>query len=591
MKNNVFCLIVDALSYPYLNDKFNAMPFLKQLQERGHNCANMYSQGPYTEAALTPFYTGRDNMDYGGNFFRGQQASQTVFEAFEANGYDVLNYTQPLIYPKPMHRGINEERYGVCYFFSAVWDYRLAYFADLYKNNALTDKDYKNIEELLGANFEFWIEYYLECKNSYKASDFINSFAATTFDFDLRIQQVTSQYKEFLANKSNYIKNLFELGGKHQIFAIDNYLMTKKSANSAIYCEIKKEYKRLFKKIERFNKEHNRSCDFSIQALLRACIQFLRGSKVDAFNMLKKFHYHSKLRSTKKEISNIFRLKANYKPEPTILRYFDHFCKWNNERSKYKPYYCTMHISDLHTPEVFFSIDSEDIIEVKKELNVLNEFIDSLPIDFSGNIMYWLSMRYVDYCIEKMFKWFHKNGQMSSTLFIITADHGSSFGFRPVRTSLVNNEHDENYHIPCVFLGNKVKSSEDKRYYTTKDIAKTILEYSGIHNSEFTGKDILNCSEDSQYAISEYLGAGCPDIARKPINFVIRDNNYCVGLKQIISKNFSVDNIYCVYDRNNDPEEKVNLISSVNFIKIKYLIDKLELRFNQIQGEYYESPT
>lgn len=164
MKENIFCLIIDALSFPYMNDKYNAMPFLKSLQNSGHNCLNMYSQGPYTEAALTPFYTGRDNMDFGGNFFRGQQTPLTTFEAFRNDGFNVINYTQPLIYPKPMSRGINQERYGVCYFFAAVWDYRLSYFAELNKSGKLTEKDYDEIYELVETNFEFWLIYFNKCK-------------------------------------------------------------------------------------------------------------------------------------------------------------------------------------------------------------------------------------------------------------------------------------------------------------------------------------------------------------------------------------------------------------------------------------------
>ena len=64
---NVFCLIVDALANNYINEK--NMPFLCSLKKNGRDCVNVYSQGPYTEAALTPFYTGWDNMDGGGELF------------------------------------------------------------------------------------------------------------------------------------------------------------------------------------------------------------------------------------------------------------------------------------------------------------------------------------------------------------------------------------------------------------------------------------------------------------------------------------------------------------------------------------------
>lgn len=581
---NVFCLIVDALSFPYATDKFNAMPFFRSLQTQGRNCVNMYSQGPYTEAALTPFYTGRDNMDFGGNLFRGQQANKTVFESFDENGYEVLNYTQPLIYPKSMHRGINNERYGVCYFFSAVWDYRLSYYAELYKEKKLTTKDWDSVVELVEANLTFWIEYLRICRDNEFQADFINKYSNREFDFDKVILQVNEQLKTFSENKAEFIKHIFLEGNKHEIFQIENYFMTQKSLNAEMYDTIKKEYGSLFRKIEKFNSKHNKSAKYSPKALMKICLNLLRGRRSKAIDDAKEFYYHKKIRATEKEIRNMFKTKSNYKPEPTMLKYFEHFCDWEKGRDTTKPFYCMMHVSDLHTPEVFFSIDSDNVDEVRKEFSVINEFLDSLPCDFDGNVMYWLSMRYVDMCMEKVFEEFRERDMWNDTLFVITADHGSSFGFRPIRTSLVNNEHDENYHIPCLFFGQGVESKYDDRFFTTKDICKTILEFCGITDETFSGHSVFDMNYKSDYAITEYLGAGCPDIARRPIVFIIRNKKYAVCMKQKISEEFSVENIYRVYDRQNDPSENTNIKDTVKIDEIKCLIDQLERRFLQIKG-------
>lgn len=586
MKNNIFCLVVDALAFPYLNDKYNAMPFLKKLRECGHDCTNMYAQGPYTEAALTPFYTGRDNMDFGGNFFRGQQTVKTVFEAFNENGFDVINYTQPLIYPKPMHRGINCERYGVCYFFSAVWDYRLYYYVDLYKQNKLTDDDWNNIYELLDSNLNFWIKYIEDAKTEKEESDFINLYTDKCFNFDEVLLKVKEEYDSFKKNKLSYVETLLQLGKKHRVFSIENYFMTAKNDNDDLYNKIKKGYVALFKKIEKFNSLHNKSPEYSMGAILKVCKNLIIGHKSIAVCEAKKYYYHRKIRSTRKEIKHIFNSKSNYKPEPTILQYFNHFCGWYKRRSTEKPFYCMMHVSDLHTPEIFFSIDSDNWNEVNAELKIINEYLDSLPSDFSGNVIYWLSMRYVDWCIEKMFHWFKEEGLIDSTVFVITADHGSSFGFRPVRTTLVNNEHDENYHIPCVIVGKEIMAQEDDRYFTTKDICKTILNVNNIDDSVFTGRNMLSKEGECGYAITEYLGGGCPDISRRVIIFIIRDDVYSIEIKQPVTEEFSVKNIISVYDRKVDYMEKENIINAIDFNKIEYLINKVKNRFFQIQQEY-----
>lgn len=583
---NVFCLIVDALSYVHMDGPYDPMPFLSELRKKGHDCKNVYSQGPYTEAALTPFYTGRDNLDFGGNFFRGDETPITVFEAIEKKGYDVLNYTQPLIYPKPMHRGINEERYGVAYFFSAVWDYRLAYYRDLEREGKLRADDYTKIYELLDANFAFWLKYFTDCRDNASAADFINAYAGDDFDFDGSIAAVGAQYGKFTADKAAYVAELFEKGPEHPVFAIPEYGMTKKADNANVYEVIGEEFKGFFKKLDGFNKKHNAhtGCGFwgTAKSLVKALFGF---SEKEMYAAAKKYRYYRRIRSTADETRRMKELKSNYKPEPTILEYFSHFEKWAAARDGGKPFYCMMHVSDLHTPEIFFSIDTGDIDRVRSELRVMNEYLDSLPDDFCGNVVYYLSMRYVDLCIEKMYKRLETSGLLDDTLFVVTADHGSSYGFDPIRESVVNNEHEENYHIPCVFVGNGLPPLSDDNYYTTKDIVKTIACYCGADDDLFTGVDILGGRAESRYAIVEYLGGGCPDISRRSVILVVRDERWCVGFSAPIDAEFSADGIFCVYDRARDRHETVNLVKTVHHEDIKHLTAVLEERFAEIKKE------
>ena len=62
-------------------------------------------------------------------------------------------------------------------------------------------------------------------------------------------------------------------------------------------------------------------------------------------------------------------------------------------------------------------------------------------------------------------------------------------------------------------------------------------------------------------------------------------------MKQYVTEEFSVDNIFCVYDRKNDVSENVNIKNSVDIIQLDFLINKLQLRFNEIQGDYYANKT
>ena len=586
---NVFCFVVDAMSALYLYDEYKTTPFINKLAAKSHNCTNIFSQGPYTEAALTPMYTGRDNMDLGGNFFRGNEAKKTIFEAFDEKGYDVLNYTQPLIYPKTMHRGINQERYGVAYFFSAVYDYRISYYVPLYKNSELTERDYERLYELLDSNFEFWLKYLNDCKNKEPVADFVNLYGDRNYDFAKNIARVEEEYKNYIADKKAYLHSLFELGSAHPVFSIEKYDMSCKADNEQLYLKIEQRYKDFFKKLERFNKSHNKGTEHDfVHTSITALKHLFRGKPGMIYDELKKFRYYLRFCDTEKCIKELFDKKSNYKPEPSFLKYFSHFEKWYSARETENPFFCLMHVSDLHIPEIFFSIDSESIEELDEELRIMSDYLDSLPEKFEGNVIYNLSMRYVDLCLEKIYDKLQKMNLLEDTLVIITADHGSSFRYNPIRESVVNNNYIENYSIPCLIYNEaEISPHKDVNYYTTKDLIKTIARVADVDADDFTGISMLEESDRKDFAIVEYLGGGCPDINRRPLWMIIRNDRWTVGIRQRVDAPFDESNIVCIYDRISDPKEKNNLCGKISVKEIEYLHNALKNRFERICEQNY----
>lgn len=583
-RKNIFCLVVDAMSFAYMHDDYGTTPFINRIASQGHSCVNMFSQGPYTEAALTPFYTGADNMDFGGNFFRGNETPKTIFEAFNENGYDVLNYTQPLIYPTTMHRGINEERYGVGYFFSAVYDYRINYYASLFEKGELRDIDYCRLFELLESNFAFWLQYLKECRDQKPVADFVNTYGKRDYDFDRNIQKVEYEYKCYRTDKMAYLHELFRQGMNHPVFAIEKYDMSNKADNDFVYNRIAKSYASFFRKLKKFNKRHNRG--YVLGAIDRVCRAALRVSKTGVYNELKKFYYFLKVCDTEKEIDTLFQKKSNYKPEPTMLEYFAHFQNWYQRKDAQNPFFCMMHVSDLHTPEIFFSIDSNSVEEVEAELQVMSDYLDSLPDDFEGNVVYNLSMRYVDLCLEKMYERMEKMGILDNTVLHITADHGSSFRYSPIRETLVNNDYAENYNIPCIlYKPGEIVPCVDTCFHTTKDMIKTLAVIADVDWEGFTGTNIIEPQKSNGYAIVEYMGSGCPDLSRKPLCMVIRNDDWTLGIRQNINGEFNTSNIVCVYNRRNDPKEQNNLLGKVDLEIVRSLHEVLRCRFERIREQ------
>lgn len=580
MKNFIF-FIIDAMTEAYVDiDKdYSPTPFIDSMKQNGIYCSNIYSQGPYTEAALTPFYTGLDNLSNGGNFFRGNEVDKTTFEILEENGYDVLCYTQPLIYPKTMGRGINEERYGVSYFISAVWDYRLSYYKDLYLNNKINDKDYEKLYELLDSNFVFAIKSINEHdQNSFKY-DFINKYACE-YDSNKNKKILEEEYYKFLMNKKDYIISLFNEGLSHRLFTVEKIDMSNKANNEDIYKNIYAKYNKLFNKISKMNKNSpsNNKYNF-IRTILKLMGSTLKLDFKNNKNLLKKYYYYRRLCSTKKELNEMYNKRGNYKPEPSFMKYYEHFKGWLDNRNSDKPFFCMMHVSDLHTPEIFFSIDSMNQNEIEEELDVMEKYIDCLPKNFKGNIIYLLSMRFIDLCVERIIADFSKSKYYKDTVILLSADHGSSFRLWPIRNQIVNNLHFENYKIPFVIYNYEYDKFKNENFYSTKDMMKTVLSIANIKN-DLPGKNIIN-NEESDYMITEYLGGGCPDIYRREIQFAYRDSDYSIFAKQSIDAK-SLD-VFAVYDRRNDYFEEKNLIKKIDLKSIDNKIELITKRYYQIK--------
>ena len=100
-KNNIF-IVIDSLFYDKTTSceyRNPTMPFLDKLRSEGIDCTNMYSEAPYTEAALVSLLCGIDTLKKG-SYIKKLYGKETIMETFKKNGYDTFcNCVQPLVYP------------------------------------------------------------------------------------------------------------------------------------------------------------------------------------------------------------------------------------------------------------------------------------------------------------------------------------------------------------------------------------------------------------------------------------------------------------------------------------------------------------
>ena len=107
-------------------------------------------------------------------------------------------------------------------------------------------------------------------------------------------------------------------------------------------------------------------------------------------------------------------------------------------------------MDDAHYPESFFSTNYIDLNLLDKEFNHIKEYIKNLPSKFRGSLTSDLSLLYVDSCIEYLFKELNDRKLLDNTAIVITADHGFSYDYNPIRENYVNNVHVENYNTPFI---------------------------------------------------------------------------------------------------------------------------------------------
>ena len=163
MKKNVLFIVIDSVTNDVLFNKSNSKkiaPFLSKLRSESISGDKMYSEAPYTEAALMSLLASVDTMDNGG-YMERLKTSKCVLEFFQKHGYKVFfNTYYPSIYPSCMVKGYDEKKYIEGFQFVQLWEYRLKYFSEIFANDKLTEEEEKMLACMLEDNFKAWMIYF-----------------------------------------------------------------------------------------------------------------------------------------------------------------------------------------------------------------------------------------------------------------------------------------------------------------------------------------------------------------------------------------------------------------------------------------------
>lgn len=592
--NNVIFLVIDSLGFEYLNSDFAksvSAPFLNKLREDYLSVEQMYSQAPFTEGAVMGLCCGQRTLDHNGYLRRTQDAENNLFKLFHNNGYTVFNNSiQPYCMTKCLFQGIDYPFITEFINVDGIKRYRLNHYAGLYASNSLTKDDYDFLYDLLDDFFESYCDLLRMLIDKSPIVELIAKAIPEEAEFENSLSLAEKEKTRYEGDKRAFIDSLLSHENE-SIFQFKKFEQTRKTDPQTKAYFIK-ESKQLRRKIGRQYFRHN-ICNKSLRAFTNSLKKLMR-----QFNKkgIREFLISSySILNSKVDLDLNLRFKDNYdsfKSANSLHTRLNHFLNWHKQYKDEKPYFAYIHVDDIHSPEMFFSYDSDDKDLLLKEICQAEELLKRLPKNHKGNFVYELGMQYVDTKIKAFYQELEKRGSLNDTILIITSDHGYSYYNYPVRENYVKNFYLENYHIPFILVDNERKAVKVEGYYQSYDILTSLCDLLGLSaEKKAIGKSIFSENATRNYITMEYMGGGCPDITRRPLQYAIFDEELFVSAEATLSQPIDESKIKQIFDMKKDPLqlrpisikslEKKSLQS-----KYEQFLNILNLRHNEIRGNY-----
>ena len=572
MKNkpNVIMLVCDGLTYNMLKNcpsHMSPMRFTTSLKNNTLWCTEAYSQGPYTEAALKGTIYGKSPLEDGGYYVEQIGWDDSIFKFFKKNGYDLFtHYYASCIPPETLKFG----DYSYCTKFAnpmygSYIRSKLDYYRLIWQKNELNINDYFIIFRLLERHFESIFTLY---SNEYTGHDYTAEY--TPFDnYDRSylsrvkngIEKFELEYKKFSINKKEYVNYIFE-----------NYdtcfLLNESNWNAANFkktiCDQKKwlisNYYDFIKEIDKKNTDY-----------------FLKNnlpSRKNTINNFKKIFNKNHSRDGLEFFARQFQC-AFQKDKKIVFKtnlqqicnsagaLVNQFIGWHQGRKSNNPYFAYFHFDEFHRPTKFISHESLDYNSISEEMIKAKNYVDSLNYNYKGDIHFDLAAQYLDTSIENIFSFIKNQNELENTIFIITADHGSSNCGETARFTSTNNFFKEQYHIPLIIYGVKPKIIND--FVQSKDIPPTLAKICGF-NKEKRWRGIPIGENKREYVTVEYAGSGVPDLSRRPVLFGYRDSTKSYVVSGMISSKPDIDKMQILefYNLIDDPNEIENIVNKLS---------------------------
>ena len=555
---NVIVLLIDSVYSGCLGDRkteISSTPFIDTLKDSAIFAPNVYSYGPYTDAASKALYCGNRTLDDYGYFFGLNSSEYNHFRLFHENGYETFGLYYPYyLLGSKIEKYIDHSIYTSGFKYVSVWGGKFEYYANIQKERALTELEYALLIKCMEVVFDSWSLFYDNIENT-GCSDIVNTIFNSSLQgtgksgLDLEIEK-------FRSNPVSYIDGVLSLGMDHPLAKINEYDYGREE-DFAFVNEIYEKNASFFKALATTNAFKNIiNNPISLKKSASNLCKYLKsGDKTELryfgnYGMLLCHTGLMKKRSLKPKWQDLASLNKQIE---VLLANLD-----KRPEDSDKPFYASIHALEPHHNISFFSFDSFDHKLVKEELDYIKPLIKGCGKKFAGNLLYQLSLRYVDLCVKKLYNELKKRDLLENTAVMLVSDHGTSYSFDPVRTRVVNTFHKENYNIPLL-IWDKDLSAKAATYdgmYCSDDVFPTLCDVVGIETPTcFTGTSIMKNTVGREYVITEYMGPGVPDMLQKDVWMSIRNEKYVIAYKKPLNKPFKAYKPVIVYNLDLDPQE------------------------------------
>lgn len=586
MNNNVVFFFVDSVTWNSIGTnqaKVSPTPFLDSLRKESITTTKLYSHGPYTDAATHSLLTGRDCLDDFGYYFKLNTAPINHYKAFHDTGYETYDFDYPYyIIGNEVAKYIDHPIWDASFIYGSEWGGIYSYYHDIIKERPLDEDEYLLLKARIDVMFESW-KRYLEDITTRPETISIHNEILKSYDAKAALDTLISEEEKFKAAPRVYIDDFIAQGQDHVLVNLDSSGIATYIKGDFIDNYIEKKYGKFLDKIARTNFKVN--VWSNLPSLKRLCFGLKKYFKTrNSDNLLFLQNYIGSLTTMKlmrkrwkeKTWQNHHSARVKYEAGLEILK----------SRKSDKPFYFFIDVDEPHNNIAFFSYDVQNESYIDEEMNMLQQYVDELGTDFKGSLIYLLSLRYIDYQIQKYCEGLKELGLWDTTTILVTADHGSSYTFNPIHNRRVNNFDDECYHIPMLIRHPGLRGQEITTYQYSKDILPTLMDVIGLEPcKEFKGRSMLKETEARKYVIGEYMGPGCPDMLKRPIWFSSRDEKYIVGYKVGVYQDFDDGELAEVYDLTKDPKAYYNINDTVDRSKIDYLLQPLRIRHEEVRRD------